>query len=80
MTTESSRGLLFVALAGCADHQAIVRQRFSFDFNCPPPRIEVRDLGHDTMGVTGCGQRATYVSMCGGYGSMDCKWVLNNSR
>ena len=58
-----------------------LRTRAAFDFNCPADQVQFVPLDDRTQGVTGCGQRATYVESCGshdGYGGKhDCTWVLN---
>jgi hypothetical protein len=38
-------------------------------------------IDDDTKGVTGCGQRATYVKVCGRdrYGVEDCHWIMNDA-
>jgi hypothetical protein len=55
--------------------------RASFDLNCPSNQLSVVKLDERTMGVQGCGQRATYVESCtsvDGYGKHGCTWVMNN--
>jgi hypothetical protein len=64
---------LFVSLCGCAEsfrekRQATLRQRASFDLSCPSEKIELTPLdraaashGGGATGVSGCGQRATYL-------------------
>jgi hypothetical protein len=37
-------------------------ERAAFDLNCPKPQLNTQQLGDEhTMGVAGCGRRATYV-------------------
>jgi hypothetical protein len=58
-----------------------LRARAAFDLQCPESSITLVHLDDRTQGVTGCGQRATYVESCtmmDGYGGKhDCTWVLN---
>ena len=63
-------------LLDCSYHAtgAQLRKRASFDFQCPEAELELRDIDYETVGVTGCGQQATYVEDCEGTA---CKWVLN---
>ncbi len=51
-----------------------VRPRASFDFGCAEADLQLHALNEDslTVGVTGCGKRATYV-----YASPYGPWVLN---
>ena len=36
-------------------------KRAAFDLSCSESALVLTDLGHDTAGVEGCGQKATYV-------------------
>lgn len=67
-------------LSACGGWKDRLRNRAAFDLNCPVGEIQATLLSDGVAGVTGCGQRATYVDQCGGYMNMDCKWVLNSSR
>ncbi len=49
---------LAVALSGCASS---LKKRAAFDLNCPQDRLMVTDIDFYTKGVSGCGQRATYI-------------------
>ena len=49
-----------LSLAGCINFGEQVRQRASFDFNCPEPSIAIQALGMSDYGAAGCGKRATY--------------------
>lgn len=53
----------------------LLMQRASFDFQCPADRIAVTKLGGNVVGATGCGHRATYVRVAGGWG--ESSWVMN---
>lgn len=72
---------LLLSVAGCGASKDQLRARAAFDLNCPSSQVEIVTLDDRTKGVTGCGQRATYVENCGwrdGYGGKhDCTWVLN---
>lgn len=58
-----------------------LRARAAFDLRCPEPDLQVTELDKRTRGITGCGQRATYVEHCqacaNGYPACDCTGVLN---
>jgi hypothetical protein len=84
---ESGASWLVAAflLYGCGGFEdeelAQLKTRASFDFQCPKSDIKTVTIDDDTKGVTGCGQRATYVcdprsrsfyTTQGG-----CKWILN---
>jgi hypothetical protein len=73
-----------VLTSGCGgfadDELSTLKTRASFDFQCPKSEIKTVTIDDDTKGVTGCGQRATYVQQCGRqgpWGRDDCKWILN---
>jgi hypothetical protein len=70
-----------IGAVGCGASPDQLRARAAFDMNCPGDRIQLVEIDDRTRGVTGCGQRATYVESCGwrdGYGGKhDCTWVLN---
>jgi hypothetical protein len=38
-----------------------LRPQAAFDLNCPKDQIQTVELSEGVVGVTGCGQRATYV-------------------
>jgi hypothetical protein len=64
---------------------ATLKTRAAFDLNCPEDQVRGRWLDEKTMGVTACGQRATYVKICrsSGYGAMaalseECQWLMNS--
>jgi hypothetical protein len=66
---------------GCGASEDQLRVRASFDLNCRGDQLQLVQLDDRTQGVTGCGQRVTYVENCGwrdGYGGKhDCTWILN---
>ncbi len=84
--------------AGCgssdkpkAEHP--VKKRAPFDLDCPHAQIRYHRLDRATVGVEGCGQRATYVKVCretvdeaGSFflGSpvtdTRCQWIMNTTR
>jgi hypothetical protein len=51
--------------------------RASFDFDCPASQIHTVSIDDRTKGVSGCGQKATYVRSCEGRMATGCTWVLN---
>jgi len=66
---------------------AAVKKRASFDMSCPENDISGRWLDDKTLGVTACGQRATYVKIChsnvntsplAAALSEECQWLLNS--
>lgn len=67
-------------LSGCGGWKERLMNRASFDLSCPRGEIHAELLSDGVAGVTGCGQRATYVDQCGGYMNLNCNWVLNSSR
>jgi hypothetical protein len=81
--------LFLLSVAACGASAEGLVTRAAFDLDCPQDSLHVVELDSHVRGVTGCGQRATYVESCnGGHGegamaimTEDCKWVLNsNSR
>lgn len=52
-----------------------LRTRAAHDLNCGEAKLQIRELGRGTQGVSGCGQRATYL-LVGPLG--DRRWVMNN--
>ena len=69
------RELLLIGLLGagaCGGAEGInpdvatIKTRASFDLSCPEDQVRGRWLDDKTMGVTACGQRATYVKLCHG--------------
>jgi hypothetical protein len=80
-------GMFVLAVAAaCApgyaedDSMKTLRQRASFDLECPEGSIKTVTIDEQTKGVTGCGKRATYVEHCerphGAYDD-ECTWILN---
>ena len=65
-------GALLACGASSADK---LRDRASFDLDCPKSKLQLKKLDSRTAGVRGCGQRATYVEVCDG---ASCTWVLNS--
>ena len=54
--------------------------RASFDLDCPQAQLKYSELGNKSVGVSGCGKKAVYVSACSGQpGQMTttCNWVQN---
>jgi hypothetical protein len=60
---------------------AQLRKRAAFDMDCPESSLHTFKLDERTRGVSGCGQKLTYVESCdrvGHWGAKDnCTWVLN---
>jgi hypothetical protein len=81
---------LFVApvlLAGCAqpgfrprtswfdERKEWLKDRAAFDLDCPAGQLKTQELGNErTVGVTGCGRRATYLYQRG-----QDAWVMNGA-
>jgi hypothetical protein len=58
-----------------------LEKRASFDLDCPAEKIDIVEIDSSTMGVSGCGQRATYVESCDAAPNnpaRECTWVLNS--
>lgn len=80
-------GMTFVVgvlASGCATPAAranLVRQRASFDLNCPEP-ITIFDLGNgNAFGASGCGRRASYVVSCKDYSNKStCTAIMNSDE
>ena len=74
-TTGSTTGC-----GGSASSNSIeaVRQRAAFDLDCDQ-QIVVREIGHETYGATACGRRASYVTICNGFGN-NCRAVMNSEE
>lgn len=77
-------GAMVMAFAGCSTTGATQEQllkRAAFDFDCSESELELHELDERTVGIRGCGHRATYVEMCNtcanGYQGCDCSWMLN---
>ncbi|MFZ5445573.1 MAG: hypothetical protein ACOZQL_36615 [Myxococcota bacterium] len=73
--------LLVLVLAGCVTPVSFdqARQRVllraSFEFGCPPDKLQVQELSSDEagpvyLGVTGCSRRAVYVRLNTGAGAL----------
>jgi hypothetical protein len=67
-----------------------VAVRAPFDLNCAREQLRYDRLDKNTMGVSGCGRRATYVRVCNdriqkGWGAridtyVECRWLLNAAQ
>ena len=68
---------------GCATGATAdqLRDRAAFDFDCSQQHLTLHEIDDQTIGVDGCGKRATYVEVCrachNGYQGCDCSWILN---
>lgn len=52
--------LCLLALVGCTSFSNMVRDRASFDLNCPVNQISVQEITGEAYGAKGCNQRASY--------------------
>jgi hypothetical protein len=67
-----------------------VAVRAPFDLNCPREQLRYDRLDKNTMGVSGCGRRATYVRVCNDRIAstspyrldtyVECRWLLNAAQ
>jgi hypothetical protein len=73
--------LLTSTIAGCAYASVDqLRVRAAHDLDCPEGNLHTTQIDAQTLGVEGCGQRATYVETCDGRRdefTTQCTWVLN---
>jgi hypothetical protein len=71
---------LGAVIGGCgAASQDELRTRAAYEMKCPSDQLQLTDLGGETTGVDGCGQRQVYVESCEGQGALrECKWVMNS--
>lgn len=73
--------LLTSTIAGCAYASVDqLRVRAAHDLDCPEGDLQTTQIDAQTLGVEGCGQRATYVETCDGRRdefATQCTWVLN---
>jgi hypothetical protein len=51
-----------------------LEKRAPYDLSCPAPQLTYKKLGSGTVGVDGCGNRATYKYVTGGVG-----WVMDSA-
>lgn len=68
----------FLILAGCGASSVQLKRRAAADFGCDATSLTLSRLDSDTYQVSGCNQRATYVSSCYGNHSGNCSWILNS--
>lgn len=75
-----------VATLACAPTSAgsdQLRARSAFELNCPGETLQIQQLDTRTMGVTGCGHRATYAESCNAptsYKAAECTWIMTSDR
>ena len=50
----------------------VAAQRATFDLSCPRERLTVQQIGGDSFGVTGCGQKASYTCVCMWHSWSEC--------
>ena len=66
-----------------AEQLQAVHERATFDLSCPKEKVSVQELGHDpdegvnTIGVSGCGKKATYVNAGG---RMAPTWAMDSAQ
>ena len=78
--------VVMVLSCGCSAGASLdqLRVRAAFDFDCPRERLAVANIDKEARGVTGCGQRRTYIQDCeheDAFGvRRGCTWILNASR
>jgi hypothetical protein len=56
----------------CTEWTESIEARAAFDLGCDAKELRMMILDAQTLGVQGCGNRASYMSLPGG------EWVLNN--
>ena len=76
--------VLTLLVGGCAHASGDqLAHRASFDLNCAEKQLQVVELDARTRGVSGCGQKVTYVETCDGprqnFGTK-CTWALQFKR
>lgn len=52
---------LAASCAGCWATEGQLRQRVAADFDCPPDKLVVKDVGDGLQEVSGCDQKGRYV-------------------
>lgn len=79
MRLVTSIPLFALLLAGCgaATTEQLAR-RAAFDLKCERSKLEYVVLDDQTVGVVGCGKRATYVEACRTKAIRQCTWIMNN--
>ncbi len=71
---------LIGSLHGCASTMTnTVLNRATFDLDCPSKSIKTQELGFKTVGVTGCGKRATYVLNGECTSNKSCQAIMNSA-
>jgi hypothetical protein len=69
-------------LCACVPTEDQLRTRAAFDMQCPGDQLQVVALDAQIRGVSGCGQRRTYVTVCNGqpgYLGTTCNWVADSA-
>jgi hypothetical protein len=69
-------------IGACTPTEEQLRTRAAFDMQCPAEQLQVVSLDTQIRGVTGCGQRRTYVAVCNGQpgnAMTTCNWVADSS-
>jgi len=66
-------------LLGCTSTMTYtVLNRATFDLNCPSESIKTQELGFKTIGVVGCGKRATYILNGECSSKKSCQAIMNS--
>jgi hypothetical protein len=61
---------------GCRPTADQLARRAAFDLKCERAKLRYVLLDDRTVGVDGCGKRATYVEVCPT--GNECTWIMNN--
>jgi len=67
-------------LVGCLhedDVNDMLFKRAGFDFQCDAKSLTYQKIDDMTVGMSGCGHRATYILVCAGH--EPCRWVMNST-
>jgi len=57
-----STAVVCVLASACASASDVVRDRASYDFDCPREQVETVPIGTLTIAAHGCGKKSIYVS------------------
>ncbi len=72
------RLVAMLLIASCAHRPSPLLRRASFDLRCPTPAVSMIDLGHRTVGASGCGTTVTYTKHCTDMWA--CYWAAGSAR
>jgi len=82
--TTAIMGMLLVSIcimsciAFMGARKRLVAKSASFDLDCEPTLLTIKEIGKDAYSVMGCNKRASYVVQCRGADGEDCKAVLRS--